>query len=684
MRNSNGLLVLTLMAVSRAAGAAASVEAAHIRLEFDPSLHSRVIARFDGKETPLGPFTASEFIRVGGADIRDFALTSQQTSSVQDQLGGGRRLVLRGLSGPIEKTVTIDSYPAFPNMLFLTVEYTNQSSAAVSVDGWTSNGYQIDAEPGAGQPPFWSLQSGSYEKRPDWVVPLQPGSHQQNYLGMNADDYGGGTPVSDVWRKDAGLAVGHLELAPKLVSLPIAMPSPQFATVAVEYRYPHPEGLQPGRSLRTFRTFVAVHRGDYFSTLRDYRRAMMLEGVRFPGSPDDGFEPIWCAWGYGAGFQPQQLYRALPTVEKLGFKWVGLDDGWQTSAGDWTLNPAKFPAGDADMRAFVARVHADGLKAQLWWSPMSVSPKSRLFQEHPDWLLLDPSGARRKISWFDTYYLCPAVPAVVRYHQQLVRKMIGEWGFDGLKIDGQFLNAVPPCTNPAHHHARPEESVEAVPQFFKAIADAAHAIKPGALLELCPCGTSYSFYSMPYYNMAVASDPESSWQVRTKAKTIKALMGDALPYFGDHVELSDGGNDFASTVGVGGVIGTMFRWPPEDTSSPGDVDPAKLALTPEKEKLWAFWVKLYREKMLPQGEYLGTLYDIGFDRPEAHAIRKGGKMYYAFFAPEWNGAVELRGLGPGTYKVTDYVHGQSLGTVRGPKARLSVAFHQSLLIEAAP
>ncbi|MGA2594084.1 MAG: alpha-galactosidase, partial [Bryobacteraceae bacterium] len=115
-----------------------------------------------------------------------------------------------------------------------------------------------------------------------------------------------------------------------------------------------------------------------------------------------------------------------------------------------------------------------------------------------------------------------------------------------------------------------------------------------------------------------------------------------------------------------------------------DVDPAKLALTPEKEKLWAFWVKLYREKMLPQGEYLGTLYDIGFDRPEAHAIRKGGKMYYAFFAPEWNGAVELRGLGPGTYKVTDYVHGQSLGTVRGPKARLSVAFHQSLLIEAAP
>ena len=38
---------------------------------------------------------------------------------------------------------------------------------------------------------------------------------------MNATDYGGGTPVVDVWRRDVGIAVGHLELVPKLVSLPV-------------------------------------------------------------------------------------------------------------------------------------------------------------------------------------------------------------------------------------------------------------------------------------------------------------------------------------------------------------------------------------------------------------------------------------------------------------------------------
>jgi alpha-galactosidase len=187
--------------------------------------------------------------------------------------------------------------------------------------------------------------------------------------------------------------------------------------------------------------------------------------------------------------------------------------------------------------------------------------------------------------------------------------------------------------------------------------------------------------------MSVASDPVSSWQVRSKGKTLKALMGDSLPYFGDHVELSDGGMDFASTVGVGGVIGTQFRWPPDDLTSPpddADTDIPKLALTPEKQKIWAEWVKIYREKMLPEGQYLGDLYDIGFDKPETHCIRKGQAMYYAFYAPNWNGQVELRGLSSGEYKITDYVNRESLGVVHGPKAKLTVAFQRSLLIEAEP
>jgi alpha-galactosidase len=95
-------------------------------------------------------------------------------------------------------------------------------------------------------------------------------------------------------------------------------------------------------------------------------------------------------------------------------------------------------------------------------------------------------------------------------------------------------------------------------------------------------------------------------------------------------------------------------------------------------------VRIYKEKMLSRGEYLGTLYDIGFDRPETHAVRRSGRMYYAFFAPQWDGKITLRGLSPGAYAVTDYVDGRDLGTVHGPVATLQVQFEKHLLLEAKP
>jgi alpha-galactosidase len=372
------------------------------------------------------------------------------------------------------------------------------------------------------------------------------------------------------------------------------------------------------------------------------------------------------------------VYDTLPTAKRLGFKWVTLDDGWQNNVGDWALDPKKFPHGDADIKALVDRIHQEGFKAQLWWSPLSAVPDSELLRDHPDYELLNSDGSKRKVSWWNSYYLCPANRHVVDSHKALVRKILVDWGFDGLKLDGQHMNGVPACYNPAHHHTQPEESVEALPDFFKAIYDTAQAVKPGTLVEFCPCGTSFSFFTMPNFNMSVASDPTSSFQVRSKAKTLKALIGDTVPFFGDHVELSDGGNDFASTLGVGGVVGTQFVIPSLVTKR------SKSDLTPAREKEFEKWLRIYREKMLSKGEYLGQLYDIGFDKPEAHAIRKGQTMYYSFFAKRWKGPIELRGLEDRNYSVVDYVTGKSFGTVPGHSAHLPVEFDGDLLLEVQP
>jgi alpha-galactosidase len=127
------------------------------------------------------------------------------------------------------------------------------------------------------------------------------------------------------------------------------------------------------------------------------------------------------------------------------------------------------------------------------------------------------------------------------------------------------------------------------------------------------------------------------------------------------------------------VIGTQFAWP----GAPGKKE-TKLLLTSAREKSWARWTQLYESKRLSEGEYLGGLYDIGFDRPEAHAIRKGDGFYYAFYAKHFEGPLELRGLGAGRYRVRDYVNDKDLGVVSGPAARLAAAFRGYLLLEARP
>ncbi|MCP6675146.1 hypothetical protein NL520_27495, partial [Klebsiella pneumoniae] len=88
------------------------------------------------------------------------------------------------------------------------------------------------------------------------------------------------------------------------------------------------------------------------------------------------------------------------------------------------------------------------------------------------------------------------------------------------------------------------------------------------------------------------------------------------------------------------------------------------------------WADIYNGKMLPKGQYRGELYDIGFDKPEAHAVEKDGRLYYAFYAPKWYGEVELRGLGGGAYRLTDYFNGVELGTATASASRIPAKFER--------
>ena len=655
----------------------------NLALQITDNFYTRVSSTAEEASPMMKAAMPSEYLIADKERVQDFKLNHSSAESFADSAGAGQRWTIKGTSTnaetAIEKVMTVKAYEGFPDVLLMQVNYINRSAKAIQVDKWVNHHYRILPEPAQDSTLFWSFQGGSTSARKDWIQPLRTGFSQKNYMGMNSSDYGGGIPVTDLWRPDQGIAIGHIELLPALVSLPVDIEQDETeASIRVEYDYKKNLEFQAGDTLQTIETFVMVHRGDYYNPLQTYGNLLRAKGLTFVAPEEAAYESSWCAWGYMRDFTLEEVIGTLPKVKELGIQWVTIDDGFQQAEGDWQVNSQKFPQGNAQMKALVDTIHSYGLKAMLWWAPLAADSGSQLLRDHPDMKLLNADGSARDITWWDAYYLSPAYDKTLRHTEEVVDLFMNQWGFDGLKMDGQHLNAVPPDYNPAHKLAYPERSVEALPGFFELVYNKARAIKPNAVLQNCPCGTCMSVFNMPYTNQTVASDPLSSWQIRHKGKTYKALLGKTA-YFGDHVELSDGRSDFASSFGVGAVLGTKFTWPRENPTVTEDN-----LLSPEREDIWKKWFGLYHQKMVSKESYQGGLYDIGWELPETHLIQKGDTLHYAFFNEKWNGPVRLKGLQDQNYRVWDYVNDIDLGIVKGPEAELPVSFTKHLLIEVYP
>ena len=526
----------------------------------------------------------------------------------------------------------------------------------------------------------WSLQPSSSSARLDWVLPVTEGFAKENYLGMNNTDYGGGIPVVDLWQRDGGIAIGLFEPVLRMISMPVEWKRyDNKVTMALHYNLPEPIELAKGDTLRCFKAFRLRHEGDYFNALRvfsDYMQAN--EGVQMQPSEPEAFEPVWCAWGYGRPFKMNMVLGTLDKVAELGFKWVDVDDGYQIAEGDWNTNEL-FPGGDKDMRHITDEIHKRGLKAKLWWAPLAADPGTKILKEHPEILLRTAEWAPEYITWWDSWYLSPVSKVTDAYTSDLLKMFLQTWNFDGLKIDGQHLNCCMPDYGESAELEYPWQAPELMPTYFDKVYAQARNYKKDAVIQVCPCGCAVNYFILPNINQAVASDPMSSKQVRMKRKAYAAMAPD-LAYYGDHVELTDGGKDFASQIGTGSVIGTKFTYPEDNP----DWTEGPFKLTPEREELIRKWVKIYKDNNLARGEYL-NLYTWGFDYPEAHVIRQNNALYYAFYVDDatFDGTIELRGLDADkTYSAIEYTADEPREfEVSGANPCIHAAFERDYLLK---
>jgi alpha-galactosidase len=678
-----------------------------------PSGYLRGYLKLNGRELtmddPQGKGSNDpDYVVIDGKEIRDFELdlAHAQIADATHRLGQlGKRIEIKGVSKSrpgLEKTISVEVYDNFPSLALTTAAYKNAGATPATLETVTTQRHELNAsliDATVRSFAMWSFHGSSEKWGKDNVLLTSKDFSRANPLEqvMQGDPgTGGGVPIVAFWTAEMGEAIGHLETLPLTLNIPVRVDADDRVDASIELK---PEQtLQPGDVYSTPVSFLSVFHGDYYAPLRMYSDALGAQGWKIPKPNAADYEANWCGWGYELKFTPAQMIGTIPKLQELGLKWTTLDAGWFSIRGDWLPRP---DLGVDGIKKIVDAFHAAGLRITLWWIPIVVEDGQGIdmldnrpykladvVKEHPDWLMLAKDGKHARMTT-GLAGLCPAVPEVQEYYRQLTKRFVSDWGFDGHKLDFSF--AVPPCYNPKHHHKSPYDSTQAMGEIYKVIFQTTRALKPESVTQSCPCGTPPNMAWLPFIDQAVTGDPVGSVQVRQRIKMYKALLGPYAAVYGDHVELTkitgvnsnneqDIGRDFASTVGVGGVLGTKFTWPEYGPKL------KNVYLTKEKEADWKKWITIYNQKMLSRGNFR-DLYVYGYDVPEGYAVEKDGKMYYAFFAPatsaDWSGIIELRGLAPGKYHVTDFENNRDLGTIEGQNPKFRTHFHEHLLLEVA-
>jgi alpha-galactosidase len=182
-----------------------------------------------------------------------------------------------------------------------------------------------------------------------------------------------------------------------------------------------------------------IARGDEFAIFAHYAHAL---GQRFGGVSAKSAPRVWCSWySLYTAIDETVLCRVFDGLNDLPFDVLQVDDGWQSTVGDWQPN-AKFPRG---MVALAETIKRTGRQAGLWLAPFIAVQSSRLFREHPTWFLRDERGrfVSAGFNWGERLYALDVThPAVLDWLTALMHQ-VRAWGYTYLKLDFLYAGALP-------------------------------------------------------------------------------------------------------------------------------------------------------------------------------------------------------------------------------------------------
>src|SRR5690242_8294097 len=391
------------------------------KFELTPAGYLKASLMKDGQYVSLddpGSY-GSDFVVSNGKTVDDFHLdlAAAKVTEGAGRLGTrGKTIEISGRSASIpslEKELTIEVADAFPQMAFTTVVYKNSGGAPVRLEQVVAQQHRLNATQVDSQTkPYdmWSFSGASEKWGKDDVMPVSTSFSRANVMEtvMHNDENqtGGGVPVVAFWTRSVGEAIGHVELLPWVMSLPVRTESDQRVSASLTLQ--PGEELKPGETYSTPMSFVAVFEGDFYKLLHLYSSVLQREGWTLPSATTGDYQANWCGWGYEMNVTPKQMLGTIPKLKQLGFHWATLDAGWFNNRGDWNPNPKTFS--DDSVRKVVQAYHKAGIRMTLWWIPLVVEDGegkdilnghryqlAEVVKNHPDWLILDKRSEERRV-----------------------------------------------------------------------------------------------------------------------------------------------------------------------------------------------------------------------------------------------------------------------------------------------
>ncbi|MGV8095226.1 MAG: glycoside hydrolase family 36 protein [Mangrovibacterium sp.] len=166
--------------------------------------------------------------------------------------------------------------------------------------------------------------------------------------------------------------------------------------------------------------------------VRQYMGTRLSKVEKKPIFVYNTWEPFW------HNINEKLIYELADAAAECGFEEFIMDDGWQSSYGDWNIHPEKFPNG---LKPVFDYIKSKGMKPGIWISLAAAESTSKVFKEHPEWLVRKADGSPINLQYdqdkmynWESYSMCMTT-GWYDHIKGIILNLIKEHGLEYVKAD---------------------------------------------------------------------------------------------------------------------------------------------------------------------------------------------------------------------------------------------------------